>query len=77
MPNRYTRASFISSKLPLHLRIKARGMTRTPTVTLIDLLCSTLKQVERSMELSPNDPALQYHILLLITELEIEKSRAA
>jgi hypothetical protein len=55
-------------------------MTRTPTLTLIDLLCSTLKQVERSVELSPNDPALrelQHHILVIIAELEIEKSRAA
>jgi hypothetical protein len=46
----------------------------------VDLLCSTLKQVERSVELSPNDPALrelQHHILLIIAELEIEKSRAA
>jgi hypothetical protein len=55
-------------------------MTRPPTLTLVDLLCSTLKQVERSVELNPDDPALrelQHRILLMIAELEIEKSRAA
>jgi hypothetical protein len=56
------------------------GVTRAPTLTLVELLCSTLKQVERSVELRPDDPALrdlQHYIVHLIAELEIEKSRAA
>jgi hypothetical protein len=54
------------------------GVRKAPG--LIDLLCSTLKQVEQMADLSPDDPALRElkrHILMIIAELEIEKSRAA
>jgi hypothetical protein len=54
-------------------------MTRAPTLTLVDLLCSTLKQVEQMAKLSPDDPALRElkrRILRVITELDVQKSRA-
>jgi hypothetical protein len=54
-------------------------MTRAPTLALVDLLCSTLKQVEQMAKLSPDDPALRElkrRILRVITELDVQKSRA-
>ena len=52
---------------------------KTPP-TLIDLLRSTLKQIEREQEVSPDEPAmreLKASILRAITELELWKDTAA
>jgi hypothetical protein len=51
---------------------------RIPTApTLIDLLRSTLKQMERDEEFSPDDPAameLKASLLRAIAELELRKA---
>jgi hypothetical protein len=47
------------------------------TPNLVDMLWSTLKQLERSLELSPDDPALlelQHHLVRLLAELERRKA---
>ena len=79
MPNRYARASLSRTTYHCICRIQPDGMTRAPTLALVDLLCSTLKQVEQMAKLSPDDPALRElkrRILRVITELDVQKSRA-
>jgi hypothetical protein len=48
--------------------------------SLIDVLRSTFKQLEQTIELRPDDPALRElkrSILTAIAELEVRKSEAA
>jgi hypothetical protein len=71
-------AQKIGRPRPLIAASKAHMVEASPS--LVEILRSTLAQVEQSADLSPDDPAmvkLRRLVLRLIAELEVAKTRKA